>query len=90
MILHNGFKKPSGEEMVAWKKWFELIKDIQIDRGGFRGGVKITESGTDELPFAEDSLTGYTIIQAANLDEAKEIARQCPIVNSTLVFEIHR
>ncbi len=90
IILHEGFKKPSEEEMAAWQKWFELIKDKQIDRGGFRGGFKFTNSGISELPFGGDSLTGYTIIKAESFDEAKQIAAQCPIVNSTKVFEIHR
>jgi hypothetical protein len=90
LILHHGFKKPTPEQMEGWKKWFEMIKDKQVDRGGFRGGFKITESGTDELPFGEDSLTGYTIIKAQDLEEAKEIAAECPIVESTRVYEIHK
>lgn len=90
LILHEGFKKPSDDEMAAWQKWFGMIKDIQVDRGGFRGGLKITNSGTDELPFGEDSLTGYTVIEAENIDEARDIAAQCPIVKSTLIYQIYR
>lgn len=90
LILHDGFKKPTQDEMNAWEKWFELIKDKEVDHGGLRGGIKITEFGTDELPFGEDSLTGYTIIQAENINEAKEIASQCPVVNSTRVYQIQR
>ena len=55
---------------------------------GFRGGREITVSGTSELPFRKDSITGYTIIQAEDLDEAEKIAAQCPIVSSTRVYEI--
>lgn len=90
LILHEGFKKPSDDEMASWQKWFAMIKDKRVDHGGLRGGFKITSAGTDELPFGEDSLTGYTIIKAKNLDEAKEIAAQCPIVKSTRVFQIHK
>lgn len=90
LILHYGFEKPTPEQMEEWKKWFELIKDKQVDRGGFRGGLKITETGSEELPFGRDSLTGYTIIEAEDFDQAKEIAAQCPIVNSTAVYEIHK
>ena len=90
LILHYGFEKPTSEEMAEWNRWFKTVKDNQIDRGGLRGGVKITEFGADDLPFGEDSLTGYTIIQAENLDEAQEIAGQCPVVNSTQVYEIHK
>lgn len=90
LILHEGFKKPTDKEMSAWQKWFEKIKNKQVDRGGFRGGFKITDSGIEELPFGEDSLTGYTIIEAKNINEVKEIAAECPIVKSTRVYEIHR
>ena len=33
--------------------------------------------------MAEDSITGYTVIEAADLDEAEAIAKECPIVAST-------
>lgn len=90
MILHYGFKKPTPEEMAEWNKWFEAIKNIQIDRGGFRGGFKITEIGTDEIPFGEDSLTGYTVIESKDIEKAKAIARKCPAVKSTHVYQVHR
>lgn len=90
MILHYGFKKPSPGEMNLWREWFESIADEQTDRGGFREGREITASGTKEIPFGEDSITGYTIIKAENLDEAEKIAGDCPIVSSTRVYEIKR
>lgn len=90
LILHYGFEKPTSEEMSEWNQWFELIKDKQVDRGGFRGGLKITESGSEELPFGPESLTGYTIIEAEDLNQAEELAAQCPIVNSTEIYEIHK
>jgi hypothetical protein len=90
LILHYGFEKPTAEEMTKWKKWFNLIKDCQVDRGGLRGGLKITDSGTEKLPFGKDSLTGYTIIHADNLEKAEDIASQCPVVNSTQMYEIHK
>lgn len=90
MILHYGFEKPSQEEMTQWKKWFESIADKQVGRGGLREGREITGSGTKEIPFGENSITGYTIIKAENLEEAVKIAGDCPIVSSTRVYEIKR
>ncbi len=88
LILHNGFAMPTPEEMGAWSKWFESIADRQIDRGGLRGGREISGSGTRELPFGNDSITGYTIIKAESLDEAVKLAQECPVVASTAVYEI--
>ncbi|MBT7887991.1 MAG: hypothetical protein HN580_03150, partial [Deltaproteobacteria bacterium] len=51
---------------------------------------EISHSGTKDLPFAKDSITGYTVIKAESLDEAEKIARECPIIDSTRVYEIIR
>ena len=90
LILHYGFEKPTPEEMGAWNKWFESIADKQVDRGHLPGGREISHSGTKDLPFAKDSITGYTVIEAENLDEAERVAQECPIVASTRVYEIRK
>ena len=88
LILHYGFEKPTPEEMGAWNKWFESIADKQVDMGGLRDGREISHAGTKDLPFAKDSITGYTVIKAEDLDEAEKVAQECPIVASTRVYEI--
>jgi hypothetical protein len=90
LILHCGFKMPTAEEMGAWHAWFDTIAERQVDRGGFRGGKSLSGDGTEEMPFGPDSITGYTIFRAENMDEAERIAKECPIVSSTQVYEIHR
>ena len=84
LVMHFGFEPPSPEDMTAWQNWFALISDRQIERDG----KEITPSATNTLPFGKDSITGYTIIEAKDLDEAVEIASQCPVVASTRVYEI--
>ncbi len=88
LLLHYGFERPTPEAMGAWNKWFESIADKQVDRGHLHGGREISHSGTKDLPFAKDSITGYTVIEAEDLDEAANIAKECPIVASTRVYEI--
>ncbi len=88
LLLHYGFEKPTPEEMGAWNKWFESIADKEVERGHLPGGREISRTGTKELPFAKDSITGYTIIRADDLDDAATIAQGCPIVASTRVYEI--
>jgi hypothetical protein len=90
LILHYGFEKPTPEQMGAWNEWFESIAEKQVDRGGLPGGREISNSGTKELPFEKDSITGYTVIEAEDLDEAEKIASECPIVVSTRVYEIRK
>ena len=90
LILHYGFEKPTPEEMAAWNRWFEAIAERQVDRGGLPGGREISRSGTVELPFGKDSITGFTVIEAESLDDAARMAGECPVVASTRVYEIRR
>ncbi len=90
LILHYGFEKPTAEDMAQWNQWFEAIAPHQLDRGGFRSGREIFPTATKDLSFAQGSITGYTIIQAENLDETEAIAKECPIVISTRVYEISK
>ncbi len=88
MILHVGYEKPTPEIMDAWGKWFESIADKQVDQGGFSGGREISKSGTKDLPWGTESITGYNIIEAEDLDAAVEIAQGNPYIASIRVYEI--
>ncbi len=89
MFLHFGFEKPTPEIMGAWGKWFESIADKTVDQGGhFSGAREISKSGTKDLPMGMESITGYTIIEAADLDAAEKIAQENPYIASIRVYEI--
>ena len=83
-----GFEKPTPEHMAAWGKWFESFADKVVEKGGhFVGGREISHDGTRDLPLGKDSITGYTIIQAENLDEAEKFAQGIPF-GSIRVYEL--
>ena len=88
LMLHYGFEKPTPEIMGAWGNWFESIMDKMVDGGHFPGGREVTPDGTTELPLAADSITGYSVIKAESLDDAEKIAKSCPMITSTRVYEI--
>lgn len=88
MLLHFGFKKPTPEVMNAWHAWFESIADRQVDQGGFSGGREISKSGTQELPWDMESITGYNIIEAESLDAAEKLAQSNPFISSIRVYEL--
>ena len=88
MLLHYGFEKPTPEIMEAWGDWFESIADRTVDRGGFSGGREISASGTEDLPWGMESITGYNIIEAESLDEAEQIAKGNPFIASIRVYEL--
>ena len=88
MILHFGFETPTPEIMEAWGKWFESIADKQVDQGGFSGGREISKDGTKDLPWDMESITGYNIIEAEDLDAAEALAQSNPFIASIRVYEI--
>jgi len=88
VIFHYGFENPTKEIMDAWGNWFASIGDKIVDPGSPLGpGREISRSGIKELPMGLESLTGYTVINAANMDEAEKIAQGCPMITSVRVYE---
>ena len=88
LVLHYGFKMPTPAEMELWNQWFASLGEHMVGMNGLSDGREITSAGTKELPFGEDSLTGYTLITAASLGDAEKIVQKCPIVASNRVYEI--
>lgn len=88
MFLHFGFEKPTPKIMEAWNAWFESISKMQIEQGGFSGGREISKSGTRNLPWSTESITGYNIIEAESLDAAEKLAQTNPFIASIRIYEI--
>ncbi len=88
MFLHFGFVKPTPEIMKAWKDWLESISDNQVDQGGFGGGRERSKSGTRDLPWNRESITGYNIIEAESLDAAMKLAESNPFIASIRIYEL--
>jgi hypothetical protein len=88
MFLHFGFQKPTPEIMEAWEAWFASISDQQVDQGGFSGGREISKSGTKDLSWNMESITGYNIIEAESLDAAETLARSNPYIASIRIYEV--
>ncbi len=88
LLLHYGFEKPTPEIMEAWGAWFGSVADKTIDQGGFTGGREISNSGTRELPWDLDCITGYNVIEAEDFDAAEKIASTNPFISSIRIYEL--
>ncbi len=78
-------EKPSPAQMEAmyakFHAWKEKFRDNIVDMGGKLGGGKVvTTGGATDGPFVEakEVIGGYMIVEAANMEEALEVARQSP------------
>ena len=88
IFLYVGFEQPTPEIMQVWGEWFESISDSVVDSGNpFGPGRDVTKSGTTDLPLGKDSITGYTIINAKDMNEAEELAKGCPHISGLRIYE---
>ena len=65
------------EGMKPWMAWKDLLGDKLIDFGSpLMNGTKLIPDGSSEPSKKE--VTGYSIIQAENMDQAKELLKNHP------------
>ena len=88
VLITVGFTPPSQEMMQAWMQWFKSIGDRIVEQVGLSNGKEVTTEGKKDLPMDDKALTGFLIIEAESHDEAVKIAEDCPMVTSTLVYEV--
>ncbi|MGD2294429.1 MAG: hypothetical protein PVF22_01160 [Candidatus Aminicenantes bacterium] len=87
-LITIGFTQPTPEIMESWMQWFKSIEDKIVDQIGLGNGKEVTKNGITELPMDKDAITGYLVISAENIDEAIKIAKSCPMITSTKVYEV--
>lgn len=67
------------EVMAAWNKWMEEAGSALVDVGTPLGnGVSVVDDGSDGTPLA---LTGYSIVEAADMAGAKALAENHPFLS---------
>jgi hypothetical protein len=67
------------EDAQKWNEWQNAHEDELADEGGMFGKTKrITEDGVSDT---RNELTGYSIVEAENYDEAVKTFQQHPYLN---------
>lgn len=88
VILHQGYVAPTEEIRNAWMAWFAAIGDSIVDGGSpFSVGRELTKNGWRELPLGIDSYTGYTIVEAEDIDAATELLSGYPMITGARIYE---
>ena len=88
MMLMYGFEPPGPAIMQAWNAWFDSIADRMVARGHFPHGYEYSTRGEHDLPMSAESITGYVIIRASDLEQARQFASTNPFISAIRVYEI--
>jgi hypothetical protein len=89
ILLTIGFTQPTPEVMGPWMDWFKSIGDRIVEQVGLGNGRDVSKNGNvTNLSMNLEAITGYIVINAKDIEEATEIAKQCPAVTSTKVYEV--
>jgi hypothetical protein len=76
------------EMMAAWGAWYETIGANLVDGGNpFSGHIAIGADGSS-IDNPADSMSGYTILNAADFDAARAIAQGCPVLAMGATIQI--
>ncbi len=66
--------------MAAWGKWFAGLGPAVVDAGNpFAASTSVTSDGVGNGQ-APGALTGYSIVTAADLAGAADLAKGCPVL----------
>jgi hypothetical protein len=77
------------EAMEAWTAWFADLGDAVVDAGNpFGPSASVTADG-DVSTGATTGLTGYSIVKADSLEEATDLAKDCPHLDSGGMIEVY-
>ena len=65
--------------MEPWQKWMERCGPKLVDIGSpLIGGLRITDSGPEQT---DTQITGYSIVQAEDIEDAKALLADHPHLN---------
>ncbi|MEQ1901462.1 MAG: hypothetical protein ABL866_12095 [Devosia sp.] len=93
LAYHGGSMPQTPEDgakvMKAWNDWMGTLGKSLVDGGNPTGksriiapGGKVAEGG------GANAVSGYSIIEASNLDDAVELAKGCPQISAGGSIEI--
>jgi hypothetical protein len=74
--------------MAQWTAWFGALGGAVVDMGAPTGAARTVGKTGASTGGGANPLTGYSVIEAANLDAAVNMAKGCPIVTTGGTIEV--
>ncbi|MBL1419503.1 MAG: hypothetical protein COC24_003240 [Alphaproteobacteria bacterium] len=93
LAFHGGNQPSTPEEgkaiMAKWEVWMTKLGDAIVSPGSPLGqSSTVLASGNVEANGGSNPLSGFTIIQATNLQAALKLTNDCPILESQGTIEV--
>lgn len=85
ILVYHGGKQPSAaaggpEQKERFMEWMAGVGSALVSPANPFGPSKIVSAdGVEDAPLAE-ALSGYSVLEAEDLDAAVEIAKSCPFL----------
>lgn len=84
-IYHGGGRPETPEEgarvMAAWQNWMAGIGESLVDGGNPAGMSKTVTAKGVEDNGGSNPVSGYTLVNAADINAAVALAKGCPILD---------
>jgi hypothetical protein len=82
VYIYYAGTESDGGSAEAWGKWFGELGDKLVDGGNpfGEGGQAVSQDGI--MAVKDQPATGYSIITADDMDEATELAQNCPLISA--------
>ena len=84
LLITRGGTMPGDPEegarvMQAWMDWFTVLGGAIVDPGNPVSQVRIVAADASVRPGDAGSVTGYTVIDVADIDAAVALAKRAPL-----------
>lgn len=94
VLAYQGGSVPEAEAdqqavMEQWTSWFGSLGAAVIDGGNPFGPAKTIAKDGAVRDGGAAELTGYSVIDAANLDDATAKAKDCPVLGSGGTVDVY-
>lgn len=92
VLVYHGGSMPEGEAaqaaaMQAWNDWFAKLGPAVVDGGNPASRTKRID-GDGSVSDDPSGPSGYSIISAASIDEAVELAKGCPVLQGGSTVQV--
>ncbi len=89
---HGGSMPETPEEgeamMAAWMSWFGQLGEAVVDGGNPTSMAKTVSADSVVDGGGANPATGYSLVNASDLDAAVEMAKGCPVLSSGGTVEV--